>query len=259
MVYRILSIIASALLGIATLLGIVSLVYTLGSSAVQAGFSQLGTSFQDGVSSITEAIDDLVEASAVLASATTSSSAGESDSAAGSGSGISLSSVTSLLSLGSGGNTTAESFADSELGAAYQTWKDLIDSPVERVFSGTSIDADAIEGISGGSTAALELLSGLDDATLTTVSTNATNLRLTASANTPSSSLPATVRAYMSSANQSCMDFCDAVLEMVEYVRDFNSGNLLALTSLYSAASNATAALEAMDDAMVAAEAELGA
>lgn len=256
MVYRVLSIITSILLSITILLGIVSAVFTLGSAAVRSGFDELSESFQGGVDSIRAAIDDLVSGSDLmsgLASGLGSGfwSGGGSDAGA-SGAGLGLDDVGSLFGLGSGGQTSAESFADPTQGAAYQAWKDAIDAPMQRVFAGTSIDETMLEGVSGGSRSATDVLTALDETALSTISANATNLRATALANTPSSILPAEAQQNMSAANQSCADFCDQVQELVDQVRSFKAGNLLSAGGLYSAAGEAKAALDEMDAAMVA-------
>lgn len=248
MVYKVLSIITGIVLSVTIVLGVVCTVYTLGSAAVREGFGQLSASFEGGVDSIKTAIDDLVS-STPLASGV----------AAGLGSGLSLPDVGNLLSLGGGGQTSADSFSDPELGTAYQAWKDVVAEPTRRVFAGTSIDATMLEGISGGSRTATDVLTALDDVTLATVDANATNLRATALANAPSSSLPAGVQQSMNAANESCADFCDQVRQLVEDARSLKAGNLPAAASLYATAGAAKTALDDMDAAMREAEQALGA
>lgn len=260
MVYKVLSIIAGILMSIAVVLGVVSAVYTLGSAAVQAGFSQLSASFEGGVDQIRSAIDDLVDGSALQSALASGLGAGlGSGGADGAGGGFSLPDVGELLGLGSGGQTTAESFADPDQGRAYQGWKDVVDAPMQRVFAGTGIDETMLEGISGGSGTATEALRVLDDAALATISANATNLRATALANTPPAALPDGVRQSMQAANESCADFCDEVQRLVEGARSVKAGNLLSAGELYSAAGAAKSALDAMDASMREAEQALGA
>lgn len=263
MVYRVLSIITSILLSITILLGIVSAVFTLGSSAVRAGFDELGASFQGGVDAIRAAVDDMVSGSDLMSGLASGLGAGfwsgSGSGAASSGAGVDLSDVGGLFGLGSGGQTSAASFANPEQGAAYQAWKSAIDAPVQRVFAGTSIDETMLEGVSGGSRSATDVLTALDETALATISANATNLRGTALANVPSSVLPADVQQNMGAANQSCATFCDQVQVLVGEVRSFKAGNLLSASGLYSAAGAAKAALDEMDAAMLAAEQALGA
>ena len=248
MVYRVLSIITGIVLSATIVLGVVCAVYTLGSAAVREGFGQLSASFEGGIDSIKAAIGDLVD-STPLASGV----------AAGLSDGLSLPDLGGLLSLGGGGQASADSFADPAQGSAYQGWKDAVAEPMRRVFAGTSVDAAMLEGVSGGSRTATDVLTALDDTTLATVSANATNLRSTALANTPSASLPAGVRQSMVAANESCADFCDQVQQLVEDVRSLKAGNLPAAASLHATAGSAKAALDDMDAAMREAERALGA
>ncbi len=250
MVYKVLSIITGILLSVVVVLGVVSAVYTLGSTAVREGFGELSASFEGGVDAIKAAIDDLVNTSPLVS--------GAAEATSGSGAGLSLPDLSGLFGAGSGGQTTASSFADPEQGAAYQTWKDAVAAPVQRVFAGTDVDATMIEGVSGGSRTATDMLTALDDTTLATVSANATNLRATALANVPSSILPSGARQSMNDANESCAEFCDQVGQLVEDVRAFKSGDMLAVGRLYSTAGAAKAALDAMDAAMLQAEQALG-
>ena len=256
LVNKVLSIIVGILLSIVVLVGIVCAVYTFSSAAVRDGVGQLSELLDGGLGSIKDAVGELVDSdllSGLVSGVTSSSGSG------GSGGGFDLSDAGSILGLGGGGDTSAESFADPTQGAAYQSWKDVISEPVQRVFAGTGIDETMLEGISGGSATATDVLTQLDESTLVTISNNASRLSQSAAANVPSSVLPASVQQDMNNANQACIDFCTQVQQLVENVRSLRAGNLLSAASLYSSAGSAKAALDSMESSMLSAEAALGA
>jgi hypothetical protein len=167
--------------------------------------------------------------------------------------------VAQAFGLASGGDLTAGSFDDPELGAAYLQWKDGISSPVDRVFAGTSITRELIEGVAGGSVTATQALAELDDATLATVASNASSLSATAANHAIPSSLPQGVQADMRDADAHCRAFCDQVQAMVAAAGKVRAGDVLAVTSLTGAAGSADAELKAMDESMSQAEGLLGA
>ena len=261
LVQKVLTIATRVLLGVCAVAGVVCLAYTLASSAVQRGFDALGSAWDDATSSawatlVDEAQRRLAESSSAATEADAAEGAG-----AGSGSGIggALSGLASLVGLGSGGDTSAQSFADPALGADYQAWKDAVSSPVERVFGGTGIDTTTLEAAAGGSSSATNLLAKLDEPTLAAVSANADKLKATAGSHAVPASLPADVQAQMRQADQHCVAFCDDVKRLVDDVRTLKGGNILAGAAVSSSAYAARDDLEQMESCMQAAERSLGA
>ena len=252
-----LTMIARVLLGIAIMLGLAS----VGWSALQHGMQQGGAAAGDLVASITQSLGDAYQQAVdQLGRQTEQVVAQSADGVFGFALGnASPAQVEAALELGSGGATSAESFADAGLGSLYQSWKEDIDAPLGRVFAGTSIDSEVLGGVAGGSITAIELLDRLDDATLDTIASNARGLAITAGSHQVPVSLPQDVRDHMALADSACVEFCGYAQELVGAVRELKRGNLTAYGSVSSAALGARGALETMDSHMLAAESLLGA
>lgn len=165
---------------------------------------------------------------------------------------------TDLSIFESGGATTAVGADDLQAQELYQAWKDDISSPVARVFAGTHVTQELIEGVSGGSISAVTALSDLDDAALAAVGTNADSLFKTARAHQVSYALPEDVQEQMHRADEACQEFCVSAMEMARQASSLKSGNVTAAVDLASTAAEAIAHLSDMDEAMGAAESLLG-
>ena len=226
---KVLTIIARILLGICTVVGVACLVYTLSTAAVQAGFDSAR-------SAVTDMVD---QARASLESGVASAIAG--------------------VTPASGSQEPAASDGGtSDYAAAYQQWKDAVSSPVGRVFAGTGIDAETLEGAAGGSASAFSALTGLDETALATVDQNAGNLAATAGAHAVPASLPEGAQAQLAQADAHCASFCADVRKLLDSVRTLRGGNVLASTGVTSAAYAARSELEGMDACMQEAERILG-
>lgn len=229
---KVLTIIARILLGICTVVGVACLVYTLSTAAVQAGFDSAR-------SAVTDMVD---QARASLESGVTSAIAG----------------VTPASGSREPAAEAASDGGTSDYAAAYQQWKDAVSSPVGRVFAGTGIDAETLEGAAGGSASAFSALTGLDETALATVDQNAGNLAATAGAHAVPASLPEGAQAQLAQADAHCASFCADVRKLLDSVRTLRGGNVLASTGVTSAAYAARSELEGMDACMQEAERILG-
>lgn len=251
MVYKVLSIVAGILMSLMTLVFVVCLVYTLSSSAVRAGFDSVSAAIEGAVAQATEAMDTEwdIDLSWLFGDAAASGSG-----ASGGGLDV-LGGIASLASGGAG--DSAADFADLAQGQAYLAWKDRIADPVTRIFAGSGVTAEMIEGVAGGSSSASDALAALDETALAAISANAASYAATAAANAVPASLPEAARSSMQQANDAAQGFAASVQSVVSAVREVRSGALGSLGTLVGAANDALANLRAIDGCMQSAEAAL--
>lgn len=257
LIRKIVSIIVHILLVLAVVAGVGCFVYSYIAEKAADALGQTGMSLDSIVSTLQEASSSAVSSLRDGASGSGTSSSGSSGAAAATISQY-ASQVADAFGLASSSGQTSSSFSDPTQGEEYLQWKNEIDSPVERVFENTSITAELIEGIAGGSISATQTLVQISDADLTTISSNAASLSTTAAYHTIPSDLPEDVRSLMHEADTHCQNFCTQVQAMVTAARDLKAGNLSAASSLTSAAGAANSELKSMDAAMTSAEELLG-
>jgi hypothetical protein len=215
--------------------------------AVKAGISAAGSAIEGAASDAMAALDTSWDFSWL--------GLGSSDDADGSSSGL-LGSLGSLANLGTGSSSSSD-FADASQGEAYLAWKALVGDPVGAVLEGSGVSRSVLEGAAGGSTSASEVLASLDEAALTTISSNAANYASTAGSAAVSGSLPSDVRASMFEAESAAQSFAADVQNLVSGVRSVKSGNLLGTAGLVSSANAVVSDLNRLDSCLAAAEAGL--
>ncbi len=226
MIYKVLSWIGRILFPLMTILFIVCIVYTFSSSAVREGIDNVTEAIDNAVSEATEAM----ETSSWI------------DYFRGLFGGESSSSSTEVQE--------AAAFYDTEEGQAYLTWKNTVDEPVYTIFAGTDVTADVLEGVAGGASSAISILTDLDETALIAIDANARNYAATLSAATPSSLLSADIRARMLDAQTYGGSFASAVEAMVSDIREVKRGTWGASSELESSANDAVVNLQYLDTAL---------
>lgn len=292
MVYRVLVLIAWILFGLVGVLFVVSLAYSLASPAARSGFSDItgsvrgiAESVSSAASQATEAIDAGWEAVAgsvsgnglsVGAQESAEAAGGTAGTAAAAGQGAAevagqAAGTTGAAGQGAAAGTTgaagqgssasssaaatpAAGFADAAQGQAFLAWKGAVADPVGHVFGGTGVTEALLEGVAGGSSSARGILTSLDDAALSAVSTSASNYAATVAATAVPSALPAEARAQMWQAGSAAQSFAASVQTLVAALRDVRSGSISALGDLLSAADSCIQASREMDACVAAAE-----
>ena len=249
----ILRIIARALLGIAAAVGVGCLAWTLLATQARAVIAA-GDGLPTILRVLREASGEAASGvagrviSGVTGGASDASSVPEVVSGAAQAVGSALATATASAQ-GAAGSTTAD---------AYRQWEDGISSPAARVFAGTPVTEEMLEGLAGGSITATDAVASLDASSLATITTNARNLSSVAATHAVPEGLPTDAREQMSVADARCQDFCAQILAMVPQVEDVASGDVTSVAALSRTAASAQEALRAMDDAMDAARTSVG-
>lgn len=235
MVYRVLSIIASILMSLTTLVLVVCLGYTMAIPLFEAGVSGVKSSLNNALDAASEAVGvDL-------------GTAGDWRNKVGDLLGAAVSTVTTASSQGG-------AYADPTQGQAYESWKSRVGDPVGAVLSGTGITGVVLSGIAGGSGTAENMLTSLDDTALTIVDANAVSYGATVAATEVSSVLPDGVRAQLWEANAAAQSFAGEIQALVAAARLVRAGDVSALAGLASHANAAAGYLDTVNTCMVSAE-----
>ena len=239
MVYRVLSIVANVLMGLASVVLVVCLGWTLAVPLFEAGVSGVQASLDDALATASDAMG--VDLAAV--GDDWRSQAGSLLAATGAG---------LWGSLGSDGGV--QGVQDSAQADAYNQWKAVVGDPVGSILGGSGVSATVLEGIAGGSGSATDVLSSLDETALSAIESNAIRYgTLAAGAEVPAS-LPEGVRASMWEANSVAQSFAADVQALVGSVRAFRAGDGLALAALPGQASTVVGDLNRMNDCLAQAE-----
>ena len=257
MVYKVLSIIAWILLPLVLFCGAACMVYTVASPMVQ-----------ERVEQIRDAVRSAVESAADSLSIDTGDGLGLPagmgefiDGLLGS-SGIDsvdfASAFQQATSMGGGTATSAEQFNDAGQGQAYLAWRAVVANPVDRVLSGTGVDASVLEGAAGGSSSASQMLADLDYSTLDAISANASAYSTAVTQLAMPSNMPAEAQTQMSAARSAALNFSAQVQTMVSGVRSLKGGNVFALSDISDSAGGANSSLAQLDSSLRNAEAVLG-
>lgn len=259
MVHKVLSIIASILFGLMTLVFAVCLVFTLASPAVQAGFDSVSNAIDNAVEQATRAMDTSWDFDfGALFGGVGSAADGPGPDAQGAGSSGGSGWPWGGSAAG-GSNLQAGDFADPVQGQAYLAWRQAVADPVGQIFAGTGVTAAMLEGVAGGSVSARDVLASLDEAALQAVSSSAASYAATVAATSVPASLDDAVRAQLWEANSAAQSFAASVQTVVGAIRSVKAGGWGSLDDLMSAANTAVANLQTLEACMAQAEALLGA
>lgn len=236
MVYRVLSIIASILMSLTTLVLVVCLGYTMAIPLFEAGVSGVKNSLNNALDAASEAVGvDLGTAS-------------DWRDRVGDLLGTAVSTVAAVAPQGGG------VYADPTQGQAYESWKSRVGDPVGAVLSGTGITGVVLSGIAGGSGTAENMLTSLDDTALAVVDANAASYGATVAAAEVSSVLPDDVRAQLLEANAAARSFAEEIQALVLAARSVRAGDVSALAGLASHANAAAGHLDTVHSRMATVE-----
>lgn len=239
MVYRVLSIVANILMGLAGTVLVICLGWTMAVPLFEAGVSGVKASLGNALDAASDAMG--VDLSAV--------GDGWRDQA------DSLFSAVGDVSWGAlGASGGVQGVQNQGWADAYNQWKAVVGDPVGTILSGSGISTSVLEGMAAGSSSATDVLASLDEAALSTIESNAIRYATLVSGAEVPSSLPEAARASMWEANSLALSFAGDVQNLVASVRSVKAGDGLAAFGLPGQASSVVSGLNSMNDCMARAE-----